>query len=281
MTRLVALNQAVLQLRQAGVADAESSARFLLADVAGCEPSQLLVEGQVELTSEQVDKFNSFIERRAGHEPVAYILGYHYFCGLKLLVSPDVLIPRPETELLVEKIIERLRLIPQPKILDVGTGSGAIALAIKKALPDSEVTASDVSPAALTIAQRNAAQFKLAVNFRPSDLLDSVNDAFDCIVANLPYVPTERHRELETEIVDHEPKLALFADDDGLSLIKKLLIQISQRPAPKLIVLEIDETHKATLEPFIEQLWPKAKIEFEQDLTGFDRYCFITSAHPA
>ncbi len=169
------------------------------------------------------------VARRERREPVAYILGTREFWGLDFEVTPDVLIPRPETEMLVEETLARLPrpgVGPRPVVIDVGTGSGCIALAIAHERPDVRMTATDISPEALAVARRNAARHRADVTFLVADLLAGVTVAPDIIVANPPYVPQGARRALSKEVGEHEPATALFGrDEDGLGTTRTLLAQ--------------------------------------------------------
>jgi release factor glutamine methyltransferase len=192
-----------------------------------------------ELDATQKEVFRDFIARRAAREPLQYLTGRQEFYGLPLRVTPDTLIPRPETELLVEAVLHwASSRQPALRILDVGTGTGAIALALATHLDAAEIVASDLSAAALAVARDNAAELDASANtgagrvrFVQSDLLAALTpevDAgglFDIIVSNPPYVPAADAATMQPEVVDHEPHLALFAGDDGLEVYQRLIPQ--------------------------------------------------------
>lgn len=216
-----------------GIDQGRTDAQYLLAYALGCSRMELYLQLDRLLDAEQRGSFRDIVKRRLAREPVAYIEGKRAFhaLDLDLLVGPQVLIPRPETEHLVDWAMECLKEIDEPaKVLDVGTGSGAIALAIKRGCVQAEVTAVDVSPEALKIAQENAHRLELDLRFLSSDLLSSLpeDDRFDLICANLPYIPHADLAGLQPEVRDHEPHLALDGGDDGLVLIEKLLDQVVQ-----------------------------------------------------
>ena len=196
------------------------------------------------LTPEQQYAFDTLIARRLAAEPIQYITGQQEFYGLTLRVTPAVLVPRPETELLVEAVLARLEKNKPLRIADVGTGSGAIAIAIAHHLPLAEITALDLSVAALAIARENAATHRLEdrIRFLTSDLLASVsNEAqFDAVLSNPPYVPTTDRGSLHSEVRDHEPASALFAGIDGLDIYRRLVPEaFSQLKPGGLLALEI------------------------------------------
>jgi release factor glutamine methyltransferase len=173
-------------------------------------------------------QLRSLTQRRAAHEPLQHLTGTQEFYGLALRVTRDTLIPRPETELLVEAVLDFARTRPHPlRILDVGTGTGAIALALAAHLPHADITACDISPAALQVAKQNAAQHNLTqrITFVESDLLAqiSADPLFDILVSNPPYVPLADAPTLAPEVRDHEPPTALFAGPDGLDLYRRLV----------------------------------------------------------
>lgn len=216
-----ALRSEMIQtLRAHGVEDAGRQASLILQWACG-RPLAWWVVHDGELTGDEVGRARQATRRRAAHEPWAYISGYQEFYGLTLAVSPDVLIPRPETEILVE---QTLQWVPAgARVVDVGTGSGAIALALKHARPDLDVVGVDISPAALNVARSNGQRLNLSVQWVHSDLLSAVPGRFDCIVANLPYVEEDFKGDAE---LGYEPRLALYAGRDGLDVIRRLIGQV-------------------------------------------------------
>lgn len=203
-------------------------------------------------------------------EPVDYILGYTYFYGLKIEVSKDTLIPRPETEELVELILNENQTRSGLKILDIGTGSGCIALALKSNLVNAEVTALDVSDAALEIAKRNSVHLDLNINFI---LLDMLNEKlwsqlgnYDVIVSNPPYIPQEEKKDMTTSVLDYEPHLALFVENDPLLFYKQILKFACSHLNPNgLVYFETSQTNQ--LEEF-----QGFHIEKQKDLSGNWRF---------
>ena len=191
--------------------------------------------------------FDEIIIRLNLGEPIDYILGYTYFYGLKIEVSKDTLIPRPETEELVELILNENQTRSGLKILDIGTGSGCIALALKSNLVNAEVTALDVSDAALEITQRNSVQLDLNINFIPLDILNehlwSQLANYDIIVSNPPYIPQEEKKDMTSSVVDYEPHLALFVENDPLIFYKQILkFATSHLYADGLVYFETSQT---------------------------------------
>jgi release factor glutamine methyltransferase len=171
-------------------------------------------------------EFRALIERRRAGEPIQYITGEQEFYGLPFRVTPDVLIPRPETEHLVEKALALAAAFMHPRIVDVGTGSGSIAVALAHELPDAQITAADISAAALEIARGNAERNGVAgrIEFFESDLLAAIaGERFEMVVSNPPYVPAADRDSLSIEVREHEPALALFAGEDGLAIYRRLI----------------------------------------------------------
>mgnify|MGYP001419279789 CR=1 FL=1 len=230
------LESATTQLKQSGALSATLDAELLLADALGRDRTWLHAHDDDNLPDNTLAIAESNLALRIGHTPIAYIIGHREFYGRNFIVTTNVLIPRPETEQLIEYV---LRLDPeQPQILDVGTGSGAIAITLDLELQAAQIVASDISSAALKIATRNAKNLESNVHFAQSDLLNDVSGQFDLIVANLPYV--DRTWQVSPEIKT-EPELALFADDHGLELIKRLIVQAAQHLVKNgTLLLELD-----------------------------------------
>jgi len=217
--------------------DAEVLARNLLA----CDRAGFVVRLRDEEPADFADAYRALVNRRCGREPVAYILGEREFWGLPFEVTPDVLIPRPETELIVE---EALELFPADRlpgvIVDAGTGSGCLAVALATEFEDARVIATDISEAALAVARRNASTNGVAdrIDFRAGDLLEPVLETANLIVSNPPYIASGDAAGLVPEVREHEPHVALFAGLDGLSVFGKLFPSAATRLAPggRLIV---------------------------------------------
>lgn len=218
-----------LELAQKHLADKANSqveAFSLLESLLGKSKPELVLSRSKLLTKEQVKTLKTWLERRTAGEPLQHILAKAPFYGLELMVSPEVLIPRPETEVLVDRALQQLRKLAKPRVLDVGTGSGAIALAIKQECHSAEVWASDLSADALKIARENARCLNHEVTFIHADLLTEPELAdyartVDVLLANLPYLPASDKAWLSSE-VQHDPELALFSGEDGLELFYNL-----------------------------------------------------------
>jgi release factor glutamine methyltransferase len=235
---------ATARLRASGSRSPRLDAELLLSAALGVDRTELLRAPERALTPDEARRFDGFVERRVAHEPVAYIRGRRAFRTLELEVTPDVLIPRPETETLVDVALEVLARVPalvggapyEPRVLDVGTGSGCIALALASENPYVLVTAVDVDEAAADVARRNAARLRLGVRVLVlvSDLLARVDPAerFDLIVSNPPYVPAAEYEALEPNVREFEPRVALHGGEDGLDVYRRLIPQAACALAP-------------------------------------------------
>ena len=231
-----------------------------------------LREKAKEISGSQSDYHSSYTEllsRRLNGEPLQYIEEYIPFYSIQINVDQRCLIPRPETEFLIE-LIKNNSDNPK-KILDVGTGTGCIALMLKKLYPESTVDACDISLEALDLAKENAAINNLEINLFQSDLLSDVEEVdYDIIVANLPYIPTETLSSLESEVVDYEPLVALDGGVDGLLYINRLIKEIEEKDITNLtLFLEVDTSHATTI---LNNLSHWKQVELEKDLVERDRY---------
>jgi release factor glutamine methyltransferase len=218
------------------------------------------------------DEFRALIQRRLTGEPMQYITGETEFYGLPFWVTPNVLIPRPETEHLVEKVIELAARFPSPRIVDMGTGSGAIAVALAHHGPNATITAIDLSEPALAIARENAKRNEVSIRFLQGDLLDPVvGERFDIVVSNPPYVPEIDRPTLSVEVRDHEPGLALFAGADGLDIYRRLIPQaFACLVTGGFIALEIGYGQSAAIADLLGAAGFE-NIEFTPDLQGIPR----------
>jgi len=232
-----ALAGAASEIAASGCPTPRLDAELLLAHALGVERERLLCDASATVGDGALPTFRRSVRRRAGErEAVAYITGRRAFRNLTLGVDRRALIPRPETELLVEVAL----LLPdRVRVLEVGTGCGAVALALKQERPDLRVTATDISERALALARENAASLALDVRFLRADLLEGLDHEFDAVLANLPYVAAGERRALAPEIVLHEPPEALFAGSDGLAAIAALLAQLARRRTTEMVALEV------------------------------------------
>jgi release factor glutamine methyltransferase len=227
-----------------------------------------------ELPDGYSGRYNQLLERRYQGEPIQYITGQAEFYGLPLRVTPDVLIPRPETEHLVEKVIELAASFQSPRIVDVGTGSGAIAIALAHHLPHAAITAIDLSTPALSIARHNAEQNSVSdrICFVEGNLLAHLEEAcFEIVVSNPPYVPSADRNSLSVEVRDYEPALALFAGTDGLDINRRLIPAAHTALIPGgFIALEIGYGQSAAVNELLAESGFE-QIEFIPDLRNIPR----------
>ncbi len=254
-------------------------ASVLLAHILNKPRTWVMAHPEFVLTTEQQNQLNKSLTLLESGEPFPYVLGHWEFFGLDFDITPDVLIPRPETELLVEKAIVWLQESPmRRKVADIGTGSGAIAISIAVNVPDTQILATDISSKALDVAKQNAQKFDVQnrIEFVRCDLLPpksaslSTEQQFDLICANLPYIPTETLYSLP--IYGREPTLALDGGADGLDSIRRFLKLIPEWLAPhSLILLEIEARRGIQAQNLASDLFPQAEIRLHQDLTGHDR----------
>ena len=295
MTGLTSLRSAFVAARDrllaAGVADdeveAEIEAEILLRHAIdpAVDVSKAYLYSRFEdaIAKDVAERYEALLVRRLAREPTAYITGRREFCGLEFRVTPDVLIPRPETEQLVETAIRRAQGAPwrpRLRIADIGTGSGAIAVALAKDLPQAEVYATDVSRAALGVAMENARRLGVErrIAFRAGYLLTPLHDYVDFIAANLPYVTTGDWRRLSPELREHEPRLALDGGADGLDLVRELL-----RQAPRYLrrgghaLLEIGEGQDEAVAAFISREMPRGTTwSVQADFAGISRVLTVS-----
>ncbi len=263
--------------------NARFEAELLLSHALGVSRAGLLARLADPLDQPTAARFAGMVARRAQGEPVAYILGHKEFYGLDLVLDRRVLIPRPETELLVELALQTLKHVshPAPVVADVGTGSGAIALAMAAHAPSARIIATDISPDALAVAQLNAGRLHLEdrIQFVLCDLVEAVGEQIDLLLANLPYIPLERFEQLPREIRHFEPRIALVGGLEGLSVIRRLLQQVqSHMTRAGIILLEISEEQGQAAVELAQGFFPWANIALHQDLEELDRVVEIQLA---
>ena len=216
------IRKAAASLREAGVPDPEYDSALLLSSLMGIPPLELRMGTEIHPDPQQEEAYGRLIQRRRSREPLQYILGTVYFRGMEFQVSPEVLIPRPETELLAEWAAEEMQGRPSPEILDVCCGSGCLGLSMKRALPGGKVTLSDLSPGAVRIARLNRDRQGLEAEILQGDLLEPVaGRRFDLILCNPPYIPSRDCEELQPEVM-REPRLALDGGADGMDFFRRL-----------------------------------------------------------
>lgn len=254
-------------------------ARLLLQHILQVNHSYLIAHNDQALTDEQEAQFNQLLQRAQKQEPIPYIIGTAPFFDFDLIVSPAVLIPRPETELLVETAVTWAKTHDQPHIVDVGTGSGCIAIALARRLPQAHLTAVDISSNALSIAQQNAASHAPnRIRFHEGSLLTPTSGQIDSIVANLPYVTDGEWTALDDGVKWYEPSLALKGGEDGLDIIRELLKQAQSRLSTSgAIFLEIGWKQGRDVQQLARSFFPNASVSVIPDLAGHDRIIAIES----
>ena len=280
-TQPMSLSQAICFisqiLGQAGIDDAPAEAELLLCHTVGLSRTQLYTNLGKTLTVAEAHRLGQLAQRRRHHEPTAYIIKQWEFYGLDFYIDQRVLIPRPETELLVEQAIEAAFYHSHKKsliIADIGTGSGVIAISLALALPQARIYATDISMSALEVAEINCRRHEVdgQVKLLQGNLLGPLPEPVDMIVANLPYIRDCELKMLSPEIADFEPAAALDGGEDGLDKIRSLLAQIPAKICPGgCLLMEIGQGQAQTVTALINAYFPESSIELIPDLGGIDR----------
>jgi release factor glutamine methyltransferase len=264
-------------LREAGIGpvEAEFSARVLAEHALGWDAGRYFVSANQPESSTFAEHYDSLVARRAAREPVAYITGQQEFWGLSLDVSPAVLIPRPETELIVEAALERFADRTQPlAVADACTGSGCLAVALAAELPHATVVATDISQVALDVARRNSERHRMngRIRFIRTNVLDGVDGTFDLIVGNPPYVRTVDRPALQPEVRDFEPPVALFGGETGMDIVATLVGQAVTRLRHQgYLMFEFGFGQEVAVEELIEKTEGLTLIGLRRDLHGIAR----------
>ena len=269
MTLKQALGRAREILVAINIEDAPLESELLLRHALKISRVQLYLDLDHELNPEQEETFWQLIERRLSHEPIAYIIGHREFYGLDFYVDPNVLIPRPESELLVEKALKLAQNHAVSIIAEVGTGCGAIAISLALNLPQAKIYATDISAPALKVARFNCQKHRVVnrICLLQGDMLDPLPEPVDLILANLPYV-----KESEINTAGFEPPVALNGGSDGLEKIHQLCHQAGDKLRPEgCLLLEIGQGQETAVTTFLRSLFPSAEIEVIPDLSGTDR----------
>lgn len=274
-----ALREGAMRLRVAGVEDARREAGSLLSHATGRDRTFLITHADEELTPDELSAFGAGIARRGAGEPLQYIAGVQEFYGLDFEVTPDVLIPRPETELLVETALELLKETASPLVCDVGTGSGCVAVSLLHARTDAHAYALDISADALRVATRNAERNGVGerLELLVSDCFDALRSderrgvRFDLIASNPPYIAEEEIAGLQREVREHEPRAALTPGGDGLSLIRRLVAEAPAflKPRGHLLVEIGFDQHERVASLIDTRVWTLLAIHC--DLQGIPR----------
>jgi len=276
-----ALRQGAQALASADLQGVRLDAQVLLAHVLGLERAQLYAYPERELTTEQEQVYQVLLDRRAQREPMAYILGHKEFYGLDFSVDHRVLIPRPETELLIESALthirSRLAAGSVPVVADIGTGSGAIPITIAVEEPRLPyLFACDISAAALEVARMNCERHHVTERVRllQGDLLAPLPEPVDILLANLPYVGTLELDSMSPDVLSYEPHQALFSGPDGLDLLLRLCTETEKSAMLKrggVMLLEIGYQQCKPLTLALRSLWPQARVSCKKDYAGWDR----------
>jgi release factor glutamine methyltransferase len=265
------------RFRDANLDTPRLDAEILVRHVLGLDRTQLFVQLRDWFDDQKTIELDTLIERRLSGEPIAYVTGCREFMALPFRVGPGALVPRPETELLVERALIWLTAHPGSTVLDIGTGSGAIAVSIAKLSPGASVFASDISTDALKWARRNRDELAARVAFVLGDLIEPFRGPIDLVLANLPYLRLEQlagNADLSAE-----PELALVSGQDGLNLIRRLIADLPRAMAPDgAVAFEIDPDQAAAVEALARDRFPGAIITTRRDLAGFARHVWIELA---
>jgi release factor glutamine methyltransferase len=271
------LRAAIERLTAAHVGSPRMNAEVLLMFTLSCDRAYLYAHSERELTADETAHYHDALSQRTQGVPSQYITGHQEFWGMDLIVTPAVLIPRPETEHLIEAFLPLAKGIPHPKIADVGTGSGCIALALAKELPGAEIHATDISPRALEIARVNAARHGLEsrISFHRSDLLHNLPQGFDFIVSNPPYVGEAEEDQVQLEVRKFEPRNAVFAGTTGTEVIARLITEARAQLAPRgWLIMEISGT---IADQVRHLLFDWQNLEIRNDLQGIPRIALARS----
>jgi release factor glutamine methyltransferase len=261
-----ALDSAVVAIRASGSDTPRLDAELLAAHALGISRERLVLDRDLVVAGPQIRVLQDLVHRRAvEHAPVAYLVGTRGFRHLELAVDSRVLVPRPETELLVEVA---LGVEVAARVVDVGTGSGAVALALADERPDLAVIATDISADALDVARANAARLGLDVTFSAGDLLDAVDGPIDAVVSNPPYIPAGDRASLPPDVREHEPAAALFGGEDGLAVYRRLVPQAASRV--RFIAVEVGAGQAGAVAELMRACG-FGDVEAHADLAGIDR----------
>lgn len=278
--------QACLRLVAAGIDAADREARWLIEHALGLDCSSQLLDGSRPLSGQEMAKVDACITRRAAREPLQYILGTQEFCGLEFEVNPAVLIPRPETELLVQEVIRRLPRGDRPTVVDVGTGSGCLAVTVARALPNARILATDLSVHALETAKRNARRHGVdgAIRWLGGDLFaplagEGCHGAVTAIMANPPYIREAEWSGLQPEVGRYEPRMALVAGTNGTELHERLLVEgASYLVSGGFLAIEVGKGQSADILAKIETMPVYGRADILPDEAGIDRIVIVERA---
>lgn len=270
MTWQEALKKGTIRLLESGIEDAAADAWILLEGYCRIDRAHYFLKQTEEMPEELMDQYEQAIAKRALRIPVQQITGRQEFCGLDFLVNEHVLIPRQDTECLVEEVLKKVK--PGDHILDVCTGSGCIIISVQKLMKDQCICqATDISGKALEVAKKNAEHLQAEVSFRQGDLFEAIEGRFDCIVSNPPYIESEVIRELEPEVRDHEPMLALDGKEDGLFFYRRIIKEARKYLQPEgWLMFEIGYLQGEAVSKLMTENGYQ-NVTVKKDLAGLDR----------
>jgi release factor glutamine methyltransferase len=256
------------------------SAELLLSHVLGLKRIELYTQYNKPVAGQELEKLRELVKRAGGHEPIAYLVGKTEFYSMEIIVTPDCMIPRPETELLVQRAIEFLRTRSGTQfVCDLCTGSGCIAVAVAKNYPNARIIATDICDAALAVAAKNIEKHQLQdkIKLLSGDLFDPIIPQldvgkFDLIVCNPPYVSSSEYEKLDTNVKDYEPRLALFAGDDGMDIYRRIMEKVDQfLKSDAALIIEIGYGQGQAVKEMLEQTGSFSEIKIEKDFHNNDR----------
>lgn len=289
MTWQALMKEELERLRQADIPEADSDIRLFAMDVAGCTYSTLILRMAEDATEEQAQKLHAYVTERMTHKPCQYILGTQEFMGMEFATAPEVLIPRPETELLVEQACERLKKLIERKrkqtgdrelrVLDMCCGSGCIGISVAKLVPAVAVDLADISDAAITLTKKNRERLQADCMVIQTDLFAQIEEKYDMIISNPPYIRTDEIPKLMAEVRDFEPHLALDGKEDGLYFYDKIIREAREYLYEDgYILFEIGQDQLDAVRGFLVENG-YVDIEGMKDYAGLDR--IVTARYPA
>ncbi len=274
------LNWVTQYLTDKSIDSPRLSAELLLSHILGLKRIELYTQYNQPVAKQELEKLRELVKRAGGHEPIAYLVGKTEFYSMEIIVTPDCMIPRPETELLVQRAVEFLRTRNGIQfICDLCTGSGCIAVAIAKNYPNVRIIATDICDAALAVAVKNVEMHCLQdkIKLLSGDLFDPIIPQldvgkFDLIVCNPPYVSAAEYEKLDKNVRDYEPRLALYAGDDGMDIYRRIIEKVDQFLKPDAaLMMEIGYAQGQTIKEMLEQTGIFAEIKIEKDSHNNDR----------
>lgn len=289
MTWQALMKEELERLRQADIPEADSDIRLFAMDVAGCTYSTLILRMAEDATEEQAQKLHAYVTERMTHKPCQYILGTQEFMGMEFATAPEVLIPRPETELLVEQACERLKKLIEKRrkqtgdrelrVLDMCCGSGCIGISVAKLVPAVAVDLADISDAAITLTKKNRERLQADCMVIQTDLFAQIEEKYDMIISNPPYIRTDEIPKLMAEVRDYEPHLALDGKEDGLYFYDKIIREAREYLYEDgYILFEIGQDQLDAVRGFLVENG-YVDIEGMKDYAGLDR--IVTARYPA